>query len=51
MKGKGGEKMKERNDKEKNPYATNRGGRIEAPHADVEKPASNVNRPAGDGRG
>ena len=34
-----------------NPYATNRGGRIEAPHADVEKPASNVNRPAGDGRG
>jgi len=34
-----------------NPYATLRGGRIEAPHADVEKPSSNVNRPAGDGRG
>jgi len=34
----------------KNPYATNRGGRIEAPNADCEKPASSVIRPAGDGR-
>ena len=33
------------------PYATNRGGRIEAPHAETEKPASTVIRPAGDGRG
>ncbi len=42
--------MKER-DTGKNPYATNRGGRIEAPHAETEKPAATVNRPAGDGRG
>ena len=42
--------MKER-DTGKNPYATNRGGRIEAPHAETEKPASTVIRPAGDGRG
>ena len=41
--------MKDRN-KEKNPYATNRGGRIEAPNAESEKPAASVIRPSGDGR-
>lgn len=34
----------------RNPYATNRGGRIEAPNAESEKPAASVIRPAGDGR-
>ena len=50
MKGKGGEKMKERNDKEKNPYATNRGGKIDAPNKDSDAPKANVIRPSGDGR-
>ena len=43
--------MKKRNtETEKNPYATNRGGRIEAPNAEREKPTATVIRPAGDGR-
>ena len=37
-------------DPKQNPYATNRGGRIEAPNAESEKPAASVIRPAGDGR-
>lgn len=41
--------MKER-DMGKNPYATNRGGRIEAPNKESEKPKASTIRPAGDGR-
>ena len=33
-----------------NPYATNRGGRIEAPNVESEKPSAAVIRPSGDGR-
>ena len=35
---------------ERNPYATNRGGRIEAPNAEKGQPAATAIRPAGDGR-
>lgn len=37
-------------DQKQNPYATLRGGRIEAPNTVKEQPASSVNRPSGDGR-
>lgn len=37
-------------DTKKNPYATNRGGRIEAPHTERETPTASVIRPSGDGR-
>ena len=37
-------------EQKKNPYATNRGGRIQAPNVESEKPKATVIRPAGDGR-
>ena len=37
-------------DQKQNPYATLRGGRIEAPNTESEKPAASVIRPSGDGR-
>ena len=43
--------MKDRTSETKrNPYATNRGGRIEAPHVESEQPAASAIRPSGDGR-
>lgn len=42
--------MMDKNGGKKNPYATNRGGRIEAPNAEKEQPAASVIRPSGDGR-
>ena len=37
-------------EQKKNPYATNRVGRIQAPNVEREKPTATVIRPAGDGR-
>ena len=50
MKGKGGQKMKETKNMGKNPYATNRGGKIDAPNRENDLPKASVIRPSGDGR-